>query len=80
MTIKTIKDVDEETWYKFKQLSVKNRVTMGKLMRTMVDTYEQQSSAIWKEILHGKKRLSDNDANELEKTLKTLRKEHGFRI
>lgn len=80
MAVKTIKDVDDETWYKFKQLSVKNRVPMGKLMRSMVETYERKAEDVWNNILNGKKILSDKEADEMEKKLFKIRKEYGFRV
>lgn len=79
MTIKTIKDVDEETWYRFKNLAVKNRVGMGILLNKMVKEYELRSEDFWKQILEGDKILTDAEAEDLLKYTNKLRKEHGFR-
>ncbi len=43
MALKTIKNVDDETWHKFKVLSVKNHIPMGKLLKKMIYTYESDS-------------------------------------
>jgi len=80
MALKTIKNVDEKTWYKFKTLAVKNRLPMGKLLAHMIDSYELESKRFWKEILDGEKILSDKEADELLEHSKNIRKEYGFRI
>ena len=79
MSLKTIKNVDEKTWYKFKTLATKNRLSMGKLLNHMIDSYESESKKFWKEILEGEKILSDKEADALLEHSKQLRKEYGFR-
>jgi len=74
MVIKTIRDVDEKTWHQFKQLSVKNRLSMGKLLQKMIGEYEMKTEAFWDNILNHKKILSDKDAHDIEKSVKELRK------
>ncbi|MBI2564410.1 hypothetical protein HYV79_00265 [Candidatus Woesearchaeota archaeon] len=80
MTLKTIKNVDEETWYRFKTLAVKNKLVMGKLLEKMIISYESESNKFWKEVLEGDKILSDKEAKDLSEDLEKLRKEHGFRL
>jgi len=79
MSTKTIKDVDEKTWRKLKMLSAEENVKMGKLIGIIADTYVKSRTDIWSEILSGKKILSDSEAKEIEKVVKKLRKERGFR-
>jgi hypothetical protein len=79
MEVKTIKGMDEETWIKFKMLAVKRRVTMGKLLANMIETYERNTNEFWNEILSGKRIISDKEAEELEDSVKKLRKERGFK-
>ncbi len=79
MVIKTIKNVDEETWYKFKKLAVKNRIEMGELLNKMIKEYELKSDKFWKDILYSRKILSDKEAEFLLNHTKILRKEPGFR-
>ncbi|MBI4918345.1 hypothetical protein HY837_00305 [archaeon] len=79
MTVKTIKNVDEGVWYKFKNLAVKNRVGMGELLGKMVNTYERDATKFWKEIFEGERLLSEKEAQELQTHVKVFRKEYGFR-
>ena len=78
-TIKTIKGVDEQTWYKLKKLSARDRITMGKLLYKMVEEYEKRSEGFWKEILNHKGTLTDKEAEEMHLSVKKQRLEYGFR-
>ncbi|MBI4141625.1 hypothetical protein HY484_01730 [Candidatus Woesearchaeota archaeon] len=77
--VKTIKDVDDETWLTFKTFAAKNDLKLGLFFKTMLTEYEKTTKTFWKEILAGKKILSDEEAEELEKTTTHVRKEYGFR-
>ncbi|MBS3174805.1 hypothetical protein J4440_02905 [Candidatus Woesearchaeota archaeon] len=79
MTTKTIKGVDDDTWFRFKSLALKNRMDMGKLLGEMIKEYESKSSEFWKDVLYGEKLLNEKEAEELIKETVKLRKEHGFR-
>ena len=79
MTIKTIKGVDEDTWYRFRSLAVKSRIGMGNLLNEMIKEYENKSKEFWNDILESEKLLSDKEADELLNRMKKLRKEYGFR-
>lgn len=79
MTTKTIKGVDDEIWYKFRSLAVKNRIGMGKLLGELINEYEPKSKEFWKEVLEGEKILTDKEATELLNEVTRSRKEHGFR-
>ena len=79
MVTKTIKDVDEETWRKLKMLSAEHDATMGKILKKIIDDYEDRSRKFWDKILKGEKYLSEKEASEHEALVKKLRKEYGFR-
>lgn len=78
MEIKTIKDVDEETWREFKIMAARADVKMSILFKMMLKEFEK-SRKFWDEILTGKKVLSDIDAKKFEAVITGLRKERGFR-
>jgi len=77
--VKTIKDIDETTWATFKSYAAKNNIKLGPFFKMLIEEYETKSEEFWKKILDGKKILSDQEAAALEKTVKAVRKEHGFR-
>ncbi|HLC53150.1 MAG TPA: hypothetical protein VJK03_01280 [Candidatus Nanoarchaeia archaeon] len=80
METKTIKGVDEETWARFKMLAAKNRITMGKLMKSMVREYEKKKTEeIWEKILHSGKILSDKEADNISEITRKMRKENWTR-
>ncbi len=78
--VKTIKDIDEDTWNTFKELAAKNNTKLGNFFKTMVKEYEKNVESPWEIILSGKKILSTKEALQLEKSVKEVRKEYGFRV
>ena len=78
-TVKTIKDVDEDAWHEFKSIAARNKMNMGKLLGKMVSEYKEKNENYWDKILNSGKILSDKEANDMEKLVKQLRKEKGFR-
>jgi len=78
-SVKTIKGINEDAWSSFKSIAAKNNMKMGKLFEEMLDRYKQDSKRFWDEILNGEKILSDKEAEDIEKSIKKLRKEKGFR-
>ena len=80
MEIKSIKGVGEEKWIEFKSLAAKKNVSLGELFGIMLADYSKRSELVWDRVLSGEKILSDNEALEMEKTVKELRKDKGFRI
>lgn len=80
MALKTIKNVDEETWHHFKRLAVTQRSGMGTLLKKMINEYESKSRDAWKAIFEGEKILTDVEAGRLLKETATMRKERGFRF
>ncbi len=79
MENKCIKNVDEDTWKDFKTLALKNNMKMSILLKIMVNEFEKNSKDLWKEILSRKKSLTNEEANDIEKIVKSMRKERGFR-
>ncbi len=77
-TVKTIKDVDEDSWSEFKELASKNNMNMGKFFVEVVNSYKKNENT-WKELLNGPKLLSDKEADEMMEIVANMRKEHGFR-
>ena len=79
MALKTIKNVDEETWHRFKMLSVKNKTPMGILLKKMISNYELESRNFWKNVLSGEKILSEKDVAEIKEDTKWIKEDWGFR-
>ena len=79
METKSIKDVDEETWKDFRALAIKNNIKMSILLKLMVDEFEKNSKNLWREVLSKKRSLTDKEADDIEKIVKKMRKEKGFR-
>jgi len=79
MMLKTIKNVDDETWHRFKVLSIKNRIPMGNLLKKMIASYESESEQFWKTVLSGKQILSGEDIKEMKKDIAWIREEYGYR-
>lgn len=78
--IKTIKDIDEESWAEFKSLAAANKLKLGIFFRNILEEYKKTRKVFWKEILYGEKILSDKEAEDLQNVVKHVRKESGFRI
>ena len=78
--VKTIKGVDEDTWAEFKSMAAEKKKNMGELFEDMVKTYkETKTEEKWKEFFTVKEPLTEYEAEEMQKEVKKLRKESGFR-
>lgn len=75
MEIKTIKGISDDKWIKLKVLAAKNKVSMGKLVEDMIDSYENHVEKIWDKILHSGKIITDKEAEELHIITKKIRNE-----
>ena len=75
MEIRSIKNVDEETWREFKAIAAKNNVRMSSLLRIMIKEFEKNSKNFWNEILNGEKLMNDKEAEEMKILTIRLRKE-----
>ena len=76
---KTIKGINPQVWAKFKMLAVKNRASMGELLTSMVETYEKNNEETWNKILHSGRILSDEEAEDMHRITKKIRKENWVR-
>ena len=79
-SVKTIKGINRETWFMFKELAAKKGMKMGDLFENMIKEYSKRSEDFWNEVLSGEKRISDDEAEDMLKTVRELRKDKGFRI
>ncbi len=79
MGVKTIKGVDETAWAEFRSLAAKNRMRSGDFFNKLVDSYKADEEEAWGKILGSKKILSDEEADDIQKIVRELRKEKGFR-
>ncbi len=77
--IKTIKDIDDESWAEFKSLAARNKMKLGSFFRMLLGEYEKTSKFFWKDILYCEKILTDKEAEDMENIIKEVRKEYGFR-
>ena len=77
--VKTIKDIDEETWAEFKSLAAKNRVNLGVFFKMVLKEYEKNSELFWDKVLSVEKIWSDEEAEDMEKIAKKVRKERSWR-
>ena len=78
--VKTIKDIDDDTWARFKSLAAKNHSKLGEFFKIILNEYEKDSGNFWKEILSRKPTSTDEEAEEMHRIVKKLRKEKGYRI
>ncbi|MBS3072323.1 hypothetical protein J4477_00635 [Candidatus Pacearchaeota archaeon] len=79
MEIKTIKNVNEETWREFIVIVAKNNVKMSALLKMMVKEFEKNNKNFWNEILNGEKLMTDREAEEMKRITVNIIKEKGFR-
>ena len=77
--VKTIKDVDDETWVRFKDLASENNSNLGPFFKAVLQEYEKTRKTFWNDILNGEKTLSDKEAEDFEALVEQTRKEYGFR-
>lgn len=77
-SIRTIKNVDEETWNELKMISKRNKMNIGKTIRLMISEYKNKNN-FWNKVLNNKKILSDAEAESIMKSVRESRKEKGFR-
>lgn len=78
-TVKTIKGVNEEIWQEFKSMAARNNVNMGRFFEEIVESYKNKANKAWDNILNSGKILSDEEAEDMLKTVKKIRSERGFR-
>ena len=79
MKVRTIKDVDDETWKLMKEAARREKLKMGVLLKEIVKEHKTKPSKFWSVILNGKPLLTEREAKEMVKTVAKLRKESGYR-
>jgi len=77
--VRTIKDVDEETWRTIREISRREKLKMGTLLKEIVNEYKSKRSSAWERILNTKPFLTEKEAAGMLRTVKKLRKEAGYR-
>jgi len=76
--VRTIKNVDGETWNELKMISKRNKMNIGKTIRLMIHDYRNKNN-FWNKVLNHKRILSDAEAESITEIIKESRKEKGFR-
>lgn len=76
--VKTIKDIDNDTWSEFKKLAARNDEKLGPFFKTLVKEYKKESTAFWSGILENEKILSEKEARDLKAEVGRLRKIFDF--
>ena len=77
--LRTIRNVDDDTWKELKGLSKRYRLPIGRFLSKMIDGYKNKADEQWDRILSSGKILSDKEADEMQKIVVRMRKEYGFR-
>ena len=79
MAVKTIKNVDDETWKILKDLASRRRLKMGSVLKYAIREYAKKPEKNLSSIIPSKPILSNKEAEGMLKMVKKLRKEGGFR-
>lgn len=80
MAIRTIKNVDQETWSTFKGLAARSNMKAGEMLKIMVEEYQKKKDNVWNNILKHKSVLTNKEHQRFEKEATDARKEYGWRI
>jgi predicted DNA-binding ribbon-helix-helix protein len=79
MRVRTIKNVDDETWKLIRSIARREKLKMGVLLKEMVNEHKTKPSKAWSAILNVKPLLSEREATAMLKTVAKIRKESGYR-
>ncbi len=71
--------MDEETWKILKDLSNRRKLKMGSVLKYAVREYASKSAKKWLGIIPAKPILTDEEAEDMLKLVKKIRKERGYR-
>ncbi len=71
--------MDEETWKILKDLSNRRKLKMGSVLKYAVREYASKSDKKWLGIIPAKPILTDEEAEDMLKLVKKIRKERGYR-
>lgn len=75
-----MKGIDEETWAEFKSLATKNKLKAGQFFEKLLAFYKENKELFWNDVLKGEKILSEAEADDLQKIVRRMRSEKGFRV
>lgn len=76
MRVKTIRDVDENTWKTLKETAGKRKMKISNLLTLIVREFSKKEV---EGIIPPKPILTAKEAKEMGELIKTIRKEAGFR-
>jgi len=79
MKVRTIKDVDDETWKIFKEMASRRKIKMGRLLKEIAIEHNKRPSISWNKILNAKPTLTKKEADIALKRVAKMRKESGYR-
>jgi len=79
MKIRTIKNVDDETWKQLKEMARRRRLKMGALLKEIAMEYKKRPSDSWNNILNVRPILAKEQAEAMLKMVVKIRKESGYR-
>ena len=79
MKVRTIKNVDDETWKALKEMASRRKLRMGSMLREIAKEYKRKPSDAWERILNAKPILSESEAENMLRTVEKIRKERGYR-
>lgn len=79
MRVRTIKDVDDETWKLIKEISRREKMRVGMLLKDMAKEYKSRPATSWEKILNTKPILTEEEAKDIMKIIDKVRHEYGFR-
>jgi len=77
--LRTIRNIDDETWDELKGLSKRYRTPIGRLIGRMIKGYKMKGSSVWDMVLKHETLLSKDEAKKMHDVVKKLRSEYGFR-
>lgn len=78
--VKNIKGIDAETWAEFKSLAAEKKLKAADMFKVMVKDYKSHAKNFWDELRSRKPIFSPEEYVEIEKKMKSFRKEYGWRI
>lgn len=79
MTTKTIKNIDEEDWARFKSRAAQADVSLGTYFKVILKESEKETEEFWDAIFSKEKLLDEEEAEGLKQEVERLREERGFR-
>ena len=82
MTLVALKNVRKEVWHHFKSESALHGMKMSEFFEKLLEEHsrlEKQGAQAWRQILSGKRLLTEKEARILQSEMHNFRKEFDFR-